>query len=78
MHLPVCQKKINGQITQALAASWNASEESFLKGVSWISNLRVRAGWGKSANQAVQPYATLGNLAVTIIILAVLTQPVFM
>jgi len=47
----------------ALAASWNASEESFLKGVSWISNLRVRAGWGKSANQAVAPYATLGNLA---------------
>ena len=47
----------------ALAASWNASEESFLKGVSWISNLRVRVGWGKSANQAVAPYATLGNLA---------------
>jgi len=47
----------------AFAASWNASEEGFLKGVSWISNLRLRAGWGKSANQAVAPYATLGNLA---------------
>jgi len=47
----------------AFAASWNAGEESFLNGVSWISNLRVRAGWGKSANQAVQPYATQGSLA---------------
>jgi hypothetical protein len=47
----------------ALAASWNASDESFLQGVNWLSNLKLRLGWGKSANQAVNPYATLGNLA---------------
>jgi TonB-linked SusC/RagA family outer membrane protein len=47
----------------ALAASWNASDESFLQNLTWLSNLKVRVGWGKSSNQAVQPYSTLGGLA---------------
>jgi TonB-dependent starch-binding outer membrane protein SusC len=47
----------------ALAASWNASDENFFQNVSFISNLKVRAGWGVSSNQSVDPYATLGNLS---------------
>ena len=47
----------------ALAAAWNASDEDFMQTVSFISNLKLRAGWGKSSNQSVAPYATLGSLA---------------
>lgn len=47
----------------ALAASWNVNDEAFLQSVSWLSNLKLRLGWGKSSNQAVQPYSTLGGLA---------------
>ncbi len=46
----------------ALAASWNAHEESFLQNISWLSNLKFRVGWGISSNQAVEPYSTLGGL----------------
>jgi TonB-linked SusC/RagA family outer membrane protein len=47
----------------ALAAAWNASDEDFFQNVSFISNLKLRAGWGKSSNQSVAPYATLGSLS---------------
>ncbi len=47
----------------AVAVSWNATEESFLQNVSWLSNLKLRIGWGKSAQQGLAPYSTLGNLA---------------
>ena len=63
MLLLVFQKRISGPIIRHWLQARNASEKSFLKSVSWIYNLRVRAGLGKSANQAVAPYATLGNLA---------------
>jgi TonB-linked SusC/RagA family outer membrane protein len=46
----------------AIGASWNASDEDFLKNVNWLSNLKVRAGWGISSNQSVAPYATQGSL----------------
>lgn len=47
----------------ALAASWNASQESFLKNSSWLSNLKMRVGWGISSSQSVPPYTTLGGLS---------------
>ena len=47
----------------ALAAGWNISDEDFIQNASFISNLKLRAGWGKSSNQSVAPYATLGSLS---------------
>lgn len=47
----------------AFGLSWNASEESFLHNISWLSNLKMRGGWGKSAQQGIPAYSTLGNLA---------------
>ena len=38
----------------ALAASWNSTV---------VSNLKLRAGWGITSNQSVNPYATLGGLS---------------
>lgn len=56
--------RLGGKYTSypAIAASWNVSDESFLKNASWLSNLKLRVGWGKSAQQGVPAYSTLGLL----------------
>lgn len=46
----------------AIGLGWNASEENFLRNISWLSNLKVRGGWGISGNRNVGAYATLGAL----------------
>ncbi|MDB5020490.1 MAG: TonB-dependent receptor [Pedobacter sp.] len=35
----------------SFAAAWNIKEESFLKDVSWLNLLKIRAGYGKTGNQ---------------------------
>lgn len=49
----------------AIALGWNASNEDFLKNVSAIDLLKLRASWGAVGNQAVAPYQTQGLLART-------------
>ena len=39
-----------------LSASYVISEEPFLKGVSWLDNLKLRAAWGQAGN-APDPFA---------------------
>ena len=48
----------------SLGLAWKASEEPFMKNVTAISNLKVRATWGQSGNPAIQPYQSLliGNV----------------
>ena len=48
-----------------IALGWNISNEPFLKGVTWIDLLKLRAGWGKVGNQGVAPYQTQGLLTRT-------------
>lgn len=44
----------------SFSAAWRASEESFLKSVGWISDLKLRGGWGKTGNQGgIGEYAYL-------------------
>jgi len=47
----------------AVSVGWNMREESFMQGVSVVNQLKIRAGYGQTSNQAVDPYATLGRLA---------------
>ena len=47
----------------AVSAGWNISNESFMKEVSWINKLKLRAGYGETSNQSVDPYSTLGRLS---------------
>ncbi|MDB5143573.1 MAG: SusC/RagA family TonB-linked outer membrane protein [Mucilaginibacter sp.] len=35
----------------AFSAGWRLSQESFMKGISWISDLKLRGGWGIMGNQ---------------------------
>lgn len=41
------------------SAAWRLSEESFLKQVSWLSDLKVRAGYGITGNQRIPGYQYL-------------------
>lgn len=43
----------------SVSGSWRISEESFLSGISWLDDLKIRAGYGTNGNQAVPPYAYL-------------------
>jgi TonB-linked SusC/RagA family outer membrane protein len=42
----------------SVAAAWVVSEESFLKSVKVIDNLKLRLSWGVAGNSAVKPYQT--------------------
>lgn len=35
----------------AFSAGWRISEEKFMKNVDWLSNLKLRLGWGKTGNE---------------------------
>ena len=48
----------------AVSAGWNISRESFMENVSWVDNLKLRIGYGETSNQSINPYSTLGGLAV--------------
>ncbi|MFL9843592.1 SusC/RagA family TonB-linked outer membrane protein [Flavobacterium rhizosphaerae] len=47
----------------ALSAGWNIANESFMSGVKSINQLKLRVGYGQTANQAINPYKTLGLLS---------------
>jgi TonB-linked SusC/RagA family outer membrane protein len=47
----------------AVSAGWNVANESFMKGVTVINQLKLRVGYGETSNQAVAPYSTLGRLS---------------
>jgi TonB-linked SusC/RagA family outer membrane protein len=47
----------------ALSLGWNIGNETFMDNVTFINLLKIRAGYGQTSNQAVEPYATLGSLA---------------
>jgi len=47
----------------AVSGGWNINKESFMKDVTWIDVLKLRAGYGQTSNQAVDPYKTLGLMS---------------
>ena len=48
----------------AVSAGWNISRESFMEPITWVDNLKFRVGYGETSNQSINPYSTLGSLAV--------------
>lgn len=47
----------------AVSIGWNLSNETFMRNIKWINNLKLRAGWGVSSNQTIAPYTTIGSLS---------------
>ncbi|UOQ74145.1 SusC/RagA family TonB-linked outer membrane protein [Hymenobacter cellulosilyticus] len=46
----------------AVSLGWNVAKESFMQDISVIDMLKLRAGYGVTSNQSINPYATLGRL----------------
>ncbi len=46
----------------AVSAGWNIGNESFMQNIAAITSLKLRAGYGQTSNQAIDPYQTLGLL----------------
>lgn len=47
----------------SVSAAWRIKNESFLKNVSWLDELKINAGYGVVGNQdAISPYSTLLTL----------------
>ena len=47
----------------AIGLGWNVIEEGFMKSAAFVSNLKLRGGWGVSGNRNVGAYSTLGALS---------------
>lgn len=44
------------------AIAWNLFDEPFMKGIHFLSNLKLRASYGLNGNQAVSSYSSLATL----------------
>lgn len=42
-----------------ISAGWRLSQESFMKGMKWLNDLKLRAGWGSLGNEEVKDLAYL-------------------
>jgi TonB-linked SusC/RagA family outer membrane protein len=42
----------------SVALAWRVNQENFLKESRWLSNLKLRLGWGMTGNQSISAYAT--------------------
>ncbi|MCK7557848.1 TonB-dependent receptor [Chitinophaga sedimenti] len=47
----------------SVAVGWNLSNEAFMKSVTAVSNLKLRASYGLSGNMGVTPYRTISQFA---------------
>jgi len=46
----------------SLALGWRVTEEGFMKGITWLDNLKLRAGYGVTGNASVGTYSTIGTI----------------
>lgn len=44
------------------AFAWRLSQEQFLKQVDWLSDFKLRVGYGKTGSTAISPYSTQNTL----------------
>lgn len=47
----------------SVALGWRIDQESWMKDVHWINQLKLRTGWGITGNAAIDPYKTKGAIA---------------
>ena len=49
----------------AISTGWNIAREEFMESTrTWLDNLKLRIGYGETSNQSINPYSTLGGLAI--------------
>lgn len=53
----------NWALFPSAAVAWRMTEENFMKGLDWISNMKLRLSYGQTGNDTVSPYATNGTIS---------------
>jgi TonB-linked SusC/RagA family outer membrane protein len=48
----------------SFSAGWRITEEEFMKNMTFLSNLKIRASWGKLGNQNIGNYPYLGVVSI--------------
>jgi len=51
----------NSGVFPAFSLGWRVSEENFLKNSEFVSDLKLRYGWGRTGNQEIANYATFNT-----------------
>ena len=46
----------------SVALGWRIDQEEFMQDVDWVSQLKLRAGYGSAGTSAIQPYSTSGAI----------------
>jgi TonB-dependent starch-binding outer membrane protein SusC len=46
-----------------VSAGWRINQESFMKGLDWIKNLKLRAGYGVTGTNVLESYKSLSSLS---------------
>ncbi|MDR0605226.1 MAG: TonB-dependent receptor [Bacteroidales bacterium] len=47
---------------KSVSLGWNIHEEKFMEDAEWLSNLKIRGGYGETSNESVAPYSTISQL----------------
>lgn len=47
----------------AATIAWRLEQENFIKKLDWIDQLKIRAGYGETGSQSIEPYSTFSNYA---------------
>lgn len=47
----------------SFSAGWRISEETFMKNIKWLDNLKIRASWGKLGNQDIGNYPFVSSVS---------------
>jgi TonB-dependent starch-binding outer membrane protein SusC len=57
----------NTQVFPAFSLGWRLSEENFIKNnYPFVSNMKLRFGWGQTGNQEIAPYAAYSSFALSL------------
>ncbi|MFW6371375.1 MAG: SusC/RagA family TonB-linked outer membrane protein, partial [Bacteroidota bacterium] len=49
----------------SFALAWRISDEPFMNGISWLTDLKFRGGWGQTGNQETREFAYLSSVDLT-------------
>jgi TonB-linked SusC/RagA family outer membrane protein len=49
-------------IFPSFSLAWRVTGESFMSGIGWLNDLKLRGGWGQLGNQEVTPWAYLSPI----------------
>ena len=61
-YLLMASLRVDGSTKFGVSAGWRLNNEEFLKGVKWLNNLKLRAGFGITGIDISSPYQSLASI----------------